>query len=227
MDLPGDIGRRVGILGGTFDPVHNGHLALGRAVRHDLNLDAVLFIPAFLPPHKYTHRITPFAHRVAMLRLAIEHEPSFIVSDLEAKRQGPSFSIDTLRTLRAVLAAETELFFMVGMDAFAEIATWKEYDRLLDHCHFVVVERPDQCGVSLADLVTRSFPGYQKTAAGCWQAVGRPGRIHSVCFPPVAVSSTAIREDVAAGLDVASLLPSSVARYIAEHGLYHEISRQS
>ena len=145
MELPHNLGRRVGILGGTFDPVHNGHLAIAEAVRQALALSGLLFIPAFLPPHKPTYTISPFVQRAAMLELAVVDRPGFFVSLLEAEREGPSYSIDTLRTLRQTLGEEVHLFFIIGMDAFAEIHTWKANRELLDQASFVVMGRPDHC----------------------------------------------------------------------------------
>ena len=132
------------MLGGTFDPVHTGHLAIADTAAAQFALDSVLFIPASLPPHKQDYTVSSFEDRAAMLESALSKRPGFFISRLEADRTGPSYSIDTLAELRQQLGNEVNLYFIIGMDAFAEIVTWKEYDRLLDFAHFIVVDRPDQ-----------------------------------------------------------------------------------
>lgn len=221
MELPHNLGKRVGILGGTFDPVHNGHLAVAEAVRQALSLSSLLFIPAFLPPHKPTYAISAFDHRVAMLELAVGSNPGFSVSRLEAERVGPSYSIDTLRTLGQTLGKDVHLFFIIGMDAFAEVFTWKEKGELLDHASFVVVGRPDLCQQSCAQTVAANFPGYAfDEGRGRWQ--GKPGRgaIYPVVMMPVKVSSTEIREAVRQGRPIRDRVPAAVADYIEAQGLY-------
>ena len=221
MELPYNLGRRVGILGGTFDPVHNGHLAIAEAVRQALALSSILFVPAFLPPHKPTYTISPFPHRAAMLELAVAGHPGFSVSRLEAEREGPSFSIDTLKALRLWLGVGIELFFITGMDAFAEIHTWKAHRELLDYASFVVIGRPDHCQQSCGQTVATHFPGYTFAEnQGCWQ--GEPGRgaIYPVAMAPVKVSSTEIREAIRQGRSVQALVPAAVADYIDAQGLY-------
>ncbi|OGR00492.1 MAG: nicotinate (nicotinamide) nucleotide adenylyltransferase [Deltaproteobacteria bacterium RIFOXYD12_FULL_55_16] len=221
MELPHNLGRRVGILGGTFDPVHNGHLAVAEAVMQALALSSILFIPAFLPPHKPTCAISAFQHRAAMLELAVADRPGCAVSRLEAKRAGPSYSIDTLRTLAHGLGKEVRLFFIIGMDAFAEVFTWKGQEELLDHAGFVVVGRPDHGKQSCGQTVAANFPGYAFVEAlGSWQGKPGQGTIHPVAMPPVQVSSTGIREAVRQGRPIRNLVPAAVADYIEAHGLY-------
>jgi len=221
VELPYNLGRRVGILGGTFDPVHNGHLAIAEAVRQALALSSILFVPAFLPPHKPTYTISPFPHRAAMLELAVAGHPGFSVSRLEAEREGPSYSIDTLRTLAHGLDKDVHLFFIIGMDAFAEIHTWKAHRELLDYASFVVIGRPDHCQQSCGQTVATHFPGYTFAEnQRCWQ--GEPGRgaIYPVAMAPVKVSSTEIREAIRQGRSVQALVPAAVADYIDAQGLY-------
>ena len=221
MELPYNLGRRVGILGGTFDPVHNGHLAIAEAVRQALALSSILFVPAFLPPHKPTYTISAFPHRAAMLELAVAGHPGFSVSRLEAEREGPSYSIDTLRALRVLLGPEAELFFITGMDAFAEIHTWKANRELLDHASFVVIGRPDHCQQSCGQTVAANFPGYTFVEAhGRWQGEPGQGAIYPVAMAPIKVSSTEIREAIRQGRSVRELVPTSVADYIETQGLY-------
>ena len=221
MQFSHNLGRRVGILGGTFDPVHNAHLAIAEAVRQGMALSGLLFVPAFLPPHKPTYAISAFGHRAAMLEIAVASHPGFQVSRLEAEREGPSFSIDTLKALRDLLGAETELFFIIGMDAFAEIHTWKAYRKLLEYASFVVIGRPDHCQQSCGQTVVADFPGFVfAEAAGCWQKESGQGAIYPLAVPPMEVSSTRIREAVRQGRSIADLVPPAVADYIAAHGLY-------
>ncbi|HIJ78222.1 MAG: nicotinate-nucleotide adenylyltransferase [Desulfobulbaceae bacterium] len=221
MELPQNLGHRIGILGGTFDPVHNGHLALAEAVKKSFELNSVLFVPSAQPPHKLTYRISSFADRLAMLDLALRERSGFFISDLEAKRLGPSFSIDTLRSLRELLGESVELFFVIGMDAFAEIASWKEYTELVDYTHFVVAARPDQCRTKVAEIIKSSFAGYQRAAdESCWQCAGRLGRIYDLFLTPVAVSSSHLRQEVALGHAVDALVPEGVGKFIAAKGLY-------
>ena len=221
MELSHNLGTRVGILGGTFDPVHNGHLAVAEAVRQALALSSILFVPAFLPPHKPTYAISAFEHRAAMLDLAVADRPGCSVSRLEAEREGPSYSIDTLRTLRQALGQDVHLFFIIGMDAFAEIHTWKANRELLDHASFVVIGRPDHCQQSCGQTVAANFPGYVfNEAAACWQGNPGQGAIHPVVMVPVKVSSTEIREAVRQGRSISNLVPAAVAKYVETHGLY-------
>ena len=222
MELPHNLGTRVGILGGTFDPVHNAHLAIAEAVRQALALSGLLFVPAFLPPHKPTYAISPFAHRLAMLELAVADRPGFQVSRLEAEREGPSFSIDTLKALRLWLGPEAELFFIIGMDAFAEIHTWKAYRELLDYASFVVIGRPDHCQQSCGQTVVADFPGYAFVEAlGSWGGESdQEGAIYPLAVPPMEVSSTAIRQAVREGKSIQGLVPEAVVQYIEAHGLY-------
>lgn len=221
MELPRNLGTRVGILGGTFDPVHNGHLAVAEAVRQELMLSSILFVPAFLPPHKPTYTISAFSHRAAMLELAVAERTGFFVSRLEAERLGPSYSIDTLRTLNQALGKDVQLFFIIGMDAFAEVSTWKEYRELLAHASFVVVGRPDQCRQSCHQTVGLHFSGHAfAEVLGSWQGAPGQGAIHPVSMPPVKISSTEIRKTVRQGGSIRNFVPAAVADYIESHKLY-------
>jgi nicotinate-nucleotide adenylyltransferase len=221
VELSHNLGTRVGILGGTFDPVHNGHLAVAEAVRQALSLSSILFVPAFLPPHKPTYTISPFARRAAMLELAVANTPGFSVSRLEAERVGPSYSIDTLRTLAQSLGKQVHLFFIIGMDAFAEIHTWKAYRELLNYASFVVIGRPDHCQQSCGQTVAANFSGYTlNESQGCWRGESGQGGIYPVAMVPVKVSSTEIREAVRQGKEIVTLVPSAVADYIAAQSLY-------
>jgi nicotinate-nucleotide adenylyltransferase len=219
VDLTSGLGRRVAVLGGTFDPVHNGHLAMAEAVRSATGAD-VLFIPAAQPPHKLDYAITPFEQRVAMLACAIADQPGYFLSRLEEERLGPSYSIDTLRTLAAGLREGTELFFVVGMDSFEEIASWKQYQGLVNFAHLLVIGRPDQCHLDMQEIVVRDFPFFIQNSQDRWRAQEIHGEIRSIIMEPVPVSSTEIRSRIRAGDDCSLLVPEKVMEYIREHNLY-------
>jgi len=221
LGLPAEIGKRLGILGGTFDPVHNGHLAVAEAAQKAFSLDAVVFVPAALPPHKLDYNISSFKDRLAMLKLAIAGHPGFFVSGLEGERLGPSFSVDTLTALRRELAGGTELFFIIGIDAFAEIATWKEYSVLPYLARFVVVNRPDQRMEQVESLVGRNFSGFGfDWKAGCWQSRDGDARIYPLTMEPVPISSTMIRQRLQKGGSIADMVPREVGSFVRNHRLY-------
>ena len=211
--------RRVALLGGTFDPIHQGHLVFARAARNALGLDQLIFMVAARPPHKPGRRVASFAHRLAMARLAVAKEPGFVVSDLEGQRNGPSYSVDTLRVLRQQLGPETTLFFLVGSDAFLEMAEWKEYSLLPRLARLVVAHRPG-ADFSLAAEVRAKF-GRQarQDGSGCW-LLPDGGRVQELVLEPLAISSTSIRAGAAQGSVPGEFLPPEVDAYIARHHLY-------
>jgi nicotinate-nucleotide adenylyltransferase len=205
--------KKIGLFGGTFDPVHNGHLAVGRAALRQLGLDTLYFIPASLPPHKSDQLITPFSHRAAMLRLAVQGEPRFVVSDIEGLRSGPSYTIDTLLQFRQNLGPEADFFFIIGLDAFADITTWKKYRELLNRTSFVVIDRPSHACQSVAQEVGRCFPDYQEEVRGIWSKAGSR-RIYALAMDPVPVSSSMIRDRLRRGEPIGDLTPASVVDYL-------------
>jgi nicotinate-nucleotide adenylyltransferase len=205
--------KKIGLFGGTFDPVHNGHLAVGRAALRQLGLDTLYFIPASLPPHKSDQLITPFPHRAAMLRLAVQGEPRFVVSDIEGLRSGPSYTIDTLLQFRQNLGPEADFFFIIGLDAFADITTWKKYRELLNRTSFVVIDRQSHACRSVAQEVGRCFPDYQEEDRGIWSKAGSR-RIYSLAMDPVPVSSSMIRDRLRRGESIGDLTPASVVDYL-------------
>jgi len=190
--------NRVGILGGTFDPIHNGHLEAADAARRELTLDRVMLMPARTPPHRSSEPRASAFHRFAMAALAATTKPGMEVSDLELHREGPSYTSITLQQLHVEGYMPSQLFFILGADAFAEIATWHDYPRLLDFSNFVVVSRPGT-----------STP----------HATSGP-RIFFVAAETPDVSSTEIRRRVSAGEPIDGLVPSIVADHIRRHRLY-------
>lgn len=213
-------GRRIGLLGGTFDPIHNGHLGLAAYVLNDLKLDSVLFIPAARPPHKGHAGVTSFAHRLAMVKIAIRDNPRFFVSDMEARRSGLSYSVDTLKELRIRLDPTVLLFFIIGMDAFVELETWKNCQQLLDYADLAVVARPDY-PLGLIEQGIDRLGRYSFDAGRArWAAPDRLGRIYPVNMSPVAISSTDVREKAQSGASLAGLVPAEVSTYLKEHHLF-------
>jgi len=193
---------RLGILGGTFDPVHHGHLDAADAARHACSLDRVLFVPAHDPPHKPVDPRASGYHRFAMLALALDGRAGERVSDMELRRTGPSYTVTTLRELHGQGWAPAQLYFVIGTDAFAEIATWYEYPAVLTCANFVVISRP---GAQTSGLL-RS-PG---TSPGIYHVEARTRD----------VSSTTIRTRLAERDPIDDLVPAAVARYITAHHLY-------
>lgn len=200
---------RLGILGGTFDPIHYGHLDAADAARHAFSLDGVLFVPAHDPPHKPTEPGASGADRLAMASLAIEGRVGDRVSDIELRREGPSYTVTTLRDLHAQGWTPTQLYFIIGTDAFAEIATWYAYPAVLECAHFIVVTRPGSADVSPTQH-GQERPEHAQHGTG----------IYHVSAPTRDVSSTVIRARLATGQPIDDLVPAPVERYIRTHHLY-------
>lgn len=220
---------RIGLFGGTFNPVHRCHLEIARQARTRLKLDRVLFIPSGDPPHKAAGSLAPAPHRVEMVRLAIAHDPTFAVSEVESSRLTKSYSIDTVRALRAEFGPETELFFILGLDAFLEFPSWRKPKELLSLCHFVVVSRP---GVSFVSLASLPFlPSLDRTALASLDA-GKQDRydlplsantgLTLLPLPPCDASASDIRRRIRNRLSLSNLLPAPVESYIIHYKLYQE-----
>ena len=210
--------RRLGVLGGTFDPVHFGHLDAAAAARLALALHDVLFVPSHDPPHRPADPHATGFQRLALVALAINDVDASRVSPVELLRDGRSYTSDTLRALHAAGWAPTQLFFILGADAFAEIATWHEFPRVLDAAHFAVIARP---GTTIEAALART-PDLQwraRRASAAAEAGGGTGII-LVEAATRDISSTLIRRRLAAGQPISDLVPSAVARHIAAHHLY-------
>jgi nicotinate-nucleotide adenylyltransferase len=210
--------HRIGVLGGTFDPVHFGHLDAAGAARSALALDEVLFIPSHDPPHRPVDPHATAFHRFALVALAINGTDGYRVSDEELLREGNSYTADTLRALHAAGWPAWQIFFILGADAFAEIATWREFPAVLDGAHFVVVARP---GTTLESAVARTPALRGRTrpvrAAGDHAATTGVFLVEALTRD---VSSTVIRRRLESGQPIDDLVPSTVARHIAAHHLY-------
>jgi nicotinate-nucleotide adenylyltransferase len=216
--------QRIGILGGTFNPIHYGHLAASEEVRDRLKLDRVLFIPSCLPPHKQEKDIPSAVQRLEMVRLAIAGNPHFELSDIEVNRGGRSYTVDTIEALRA-LYPDSELFFITGLDSFLEIQTWNHWKRLLTLCSFVVLSRP---GYRFSDLLKIDF---MKNAAQDLQALDNEQAMQiqvrsenfTFYFEMIShydISSTDIRKRMRERRSIKYLLPDSVEHYIIINKLY-------
>jgi nicotinate-nucleotide adenylyltransferase len=229
----------IGLFGGSFDPIHHGHLALAQAAAKRCSLRQVLFVPANLPPHKQKQPLTPFIHRYAMLALATQNEKQFVPSLLEAPELAPSagkaasgrpeaanYSIDTVRRLKKSLKKSDRLFFLIGIDAFRDIAKWREARALLAECDFIIASRP---GYSLRDVaeslpedlrppaaVTRPF--HKQPATGDLVLAGVT--LHLLEGVNQNVSATVIRTAAAQSKPLARWLEPQVADYVKKHSLY-------
>ena len=187
---------RIGILGGTFDPIHLGHIYLAEKVLKKLSLRKIIFIPAYLPPHKRGIKITPARHRYNMISLCAGKKKNFSVSAMELRRKGSSYSVETLRRLKQKYGRSSELFFITGSDSLRELSKWKNIKDVLNLCRFVVVKRPHfgiknaQHGFIVLDIGAKN------------------------------ISATNIRQRVARGLPINKLVPKAVDNYIAKNRLY-------
>ncbi len=209
--------RKTGILGGTFDPVHNGHLALAEAAGTLCDLSEIVLIPAAVPPHKQYREITDFFHRVAMLELAVKEKPKLHVSTIEQNLPTPSFTIDTLAYLRLHSAVDIELFFIIGADAFLDILSWKNYKSVLSATHFIVFLRSGSVDRKLHELFKAL--GYQKRKGHWHHKTFQKSIFSSSCLLP-AVSSSEVREEIYKGNSVSTMIPEIVSKYITANNLY-------
>ena len=188
---------KTGILGGTFDPIHNGHLAIAEEARTYLNLTEVLFLPAGQPWMKSDKPISPADHRVEMIRLALEGKPYFKLSTIEVEHKGPSYSVDTIAKLKAQSAEASDLYFIIGWDNLARIPLWKDPLKLIEMCFLVAVPRP---GYDRPDMkkLEAEIPGISK-------------KVILMDKPRIDISATDIRNRVAQGLSISGLVPEAVA----------------
>lgn len=217
---------RLGLFGGTFNPIHNGHLAIARQTCQVLALDRILFIPTSDPPHKPQKNLAPAKDRFEMVRLAINSEPSFAISDIEIRRPGKSYSIDTVRLLQQEYGRGTNLSFLIGLDAFLDFPTWREPEALIKLCSFVVISRQGVSfqALSAMDLLPQlSLQSLADLDAGRISILDVPlgtNKLTCLVLPPSDVSASDIRMRIKQGLPVANLLPPLVESYILHHHLY-------
>ncbi len=197
------------LFGGTFDPIHFGHLIVGRSVREQAGASSVVFIPSARPPHKTGLSITAVTHRLEMVRLAIEGEDGFAMDDLETRRAGPSYTLETVRAYRAKLGSEIRLFWLIGADSLPELVTWYHASELLDEC----------------EIITACRPGFDELNWEPVQAVFSKSQIARLASgvlstPRIDISSTDIRQRVAEGKSIQYLVPDTVREYIETDRLY-------
>jgi nicotinate-nucleotide adenylyltransferase len=214
---------RIGLFGGTFDPIHWGHLRSAEEVREALSLDRILFIPTSIPPHKKGQTTTPAQDRLQMVRLAVANNPRFAVSTVEIQRPGISYSVDTLRYFANKNSKADSYYFILGFDAFREIGTWKDFSKIFPLCHFVVTSRPEKGQSSpfrrIPIAVRRLF---------CYDFHSKTYKHRSgtnlffVKLTDIAISASDIRRRVKEEKSIRYLVPPNVETYIQERGLYLE-----
>ncbi|MBI2831368.1 MAG: nicotinate-nucleotide adenylyltransferase [Chloroflexi bacterium] len=199
---------KLGVLGGTFDPVHNGHLIIAEDVKRSLGLDSILFVPAGQPWLRAYKPVASAKDRLEMVRLATAGKPYFDVSSVEIERPGPSYMQETIADLKRKRKAGTEIYLILGWDSIATLTKWKEPQKLVEMCHLVAVHRP---GYALPDLLAmeETVPGISR-------------RVIVMEKPEIDISASSIREKIGKGLPVDTLVPKSVADYIREHRLYRQ-----
>ena len=197
---------KVGVLGGTFDPIHNGHLGIAESACRELGLAQILFVPARDPWLKERRSIALSRHRVEMVKLAISAYPRYNISYVDLKRDGPSYTVDTLSDLRSELGSTVELYFIMGMDAMEGLPDWREPERIIKMCHLVVAKRP---GVDMIDL-----KALEKRLTGISE------KVIVIDNDLYDINSTGIRRRVSGGQSINGLVPDAVALYIRENGLY-------
>jgi nicotinate-nucleotide adenylyltransferase len=194
----------IGVLGGTFDPIHMGHLVVAEEARIKLELREILFVPAGQPWLKLDRNITPAVHRVEMVRRAIADNPPFKLCTLEVERAGPSYTVDTLTMLRKQLGSEASLFFILGRDTLSELPLWKEPEKLVQLCRLVVAPR---LGSKDLKHLEAAIPRLLD-------------KVIQLDMPVIGISSSEIRQRIAQGLPIRYLVPAEVERYITEHKIY-------
>ncbi len=220
--------KKIGIFGGTFNPVHMGHIIVAEEVKKGFDLDQICFIPASIPPHKKKKKVARASDRLEMIKLAISDYEDFTVSDIELKRSGPSYTIDTLNHFKKAFSEETRFYFMVGMDAFLDIDTWKSFRKLFDVTPFVVMSRPgvidgkgeEKIKILKNILVSKVSPDYRFNASqnAFFDPEKKPVYLFDVT--PVDISATMIRRKISEGESIDSLVPVKVKEFIESKGLY-------
>ncbi|PVZ15643.1 MULTISPECIES: nicotinate-nucleotide adenylyltransferase [unclassified Pseudomonas] len=210
--------RRTGVLGGTFDPVHIGHLRSALEVADLLALDELRLVPNFRPPHRDTPQVAP-QQRLRMVELAVQGAAPLRVDGRELLRDKPSYTVDTLESMRAELGEQAPLFLLLGWDAFCGLPGWHRWEALLQHCHIIVLQRPDadvEAPEALRDLLAA------RQVTDPHALTGPAGNITFVWQTPLAVSATQIRQSLANGQSVRFLVPDAVLAYIEANGLYRK-----
>ncbi|MBI5182985.1 MAG: nicotinate-nucleotide adenylyltransferase [Nitrospinae bacterium] len=224
---------RIGIIGGTFNPIHYGHLNFAVEITEIFRLEKVIFIPTFISPHKDVKDVIEPHHRLKMTELAVESNPRFSVSPIEIERKGFSYSIETINELKRIFDKEIELFFIMGIDAFLEVHTWKDVKRLFQSCNFIVSTRPSYRRDNFSDVILNflreKYKDIQFELLRDDEISGTPKitisisnyAIFAVKTTSLNISSTEIRKRISEGRTVKYLLPEKVENYIMDNKLYH------
>jgi nicotinate-nucleotide adenylyltransferase len=215
--------RAVAIFGGSFNPIHLGHLRAAEEVREAARLDEVRFVPAALPPHKDPETVTlaPAHHRLRMVELAVGHVPGFRAWPVEIERPGTSYSIDTIHALRAELPADARMAFMLGWDAFADVHTWKDFEEIFALCDVLVFTRPPNLrppDERILPVAARQAFRYDPAIGAFRHTSGHRLTMHQVTS--FAISATDVRRRLATGQSIRFLVPEAVEAYIRQHHLY-------
>jgi len=219
--------RRLGFFGGTFDPVHLGHLVPAVRAFETFRFDALVFIPAAQPPHKQGEPLTAFAHRFAMLALATQAYDRFLVSAMELERPGPTYTVDTVRSLHERFPAD-QLYFLMGSDSFSQIGSWHRWQELAGLAHLVVLHRDTAWGGELAERVPAELRARLRVVepfTPVADAEGASRHVYLLDHEPFPVSATHLRERLRRGQTIRELVPPEVHRYIVKHRLYHQGGR--
>ena len=199
--------RRIGIIGGTFNPIHLGHLMIAEVAREEFQLEKVIFVPARIPPHKQ-HDVIQAEHRYAMAAAAVADNPYFEISDVEMKREGPSYTVDTIHYFREIYGDTVSFYFIAGTDTIRDLPNWKYIDELLKHCHFIGAIRPD--GSAVIDMTLDILGDVAKN------------KIHIMPVPEMKLSATYLRERLRHGQTVRYMLPKCVVDYIENNDIYRK-----
>ena len=202
--------RKIGVLGGSFDPIHNGHLSIAQQAAAEVGLEKVLLVPAGTPPHKDPSDLAPAPDRLIMARLACRDMRGLEVSDVEVRKDGPSYTIETMSDLKRALGGEVTLYLIIGEDTVGELPTWKDARTLIDEAEFIVVQRPGFPRAEFCKLARELGRGAAEKLKASVVKIGEP----------VDVSSTEIRERIGRGERISGLVRAGVEEYIEERGLY-------
>jgi len=217
-------GKRIGIVGGTFNPIHLGHLRSAEENRETYDLSRVIFIPSATPPHKDSGNIIDAKHRYKMVKRAVSSNCNFVASDIELKREGKSYTIDTLKYFKERVGDEGEIYFIIGLDAFIEIETWMNFRELFEYSHFVVTDRPDSESKSpqfvMPEGISDAFEKQTDGEQDFWIHTSK-SRLYFQDISALDISSTVIRGLIRDGKSISYLVPESVNKYIKKRGLYH------
>jgi nicotinate-nucleotide adenylyltransferase len=213
---------KIAIFGGTFDPIHTGHMEAAKAAARRFRLNRILFVPTGCPPHKTTNGLTDYHHRLAMVTLACLEDPRFVPSQLESPelQPGPHYSVDTVRRVRRMLRSGDSLYFLIGIDALLDLPHWKQFRRLLDLTDFIVVSRPGFDSHEIERALPRDMVSSRRPRMSQREIILRRTTLHILPDVEVPVASTDLRRKIREGQSITGLVPPLVEQYILKEGLY-------